>query len=239
MSQQPTLPAIWAVLQSVVATASGLTTIWPYQSASQPDLDYCRLSLGAMSTEGYDYVDEQSVPAWVALTVYAAGDHVINDGVRCYVCTTGGTSGNAGGPTGTSTGIADGSCVWSFFSSNAQASLSVGGVRNVPLQIEVWSASLIEETAKATALSIADQIVTKFRLPVARDALAAVGVTPWDMGAANWSPSIVSIGFRGRASVDITCRMPARAYPEFATFIASLTVGVNAGGGITTTVSAP
>lgn len=50
--------------------------------------------------------------AWAANTGYQEGDRVYhNDNV--YTCTTAGTSDVASGPTGTGTGIADGSAVWS------------------------------------------------------------------------------------------------------------------------------
>jgi hypothetical protein len=98
----------------------------------------------------------------------------------------------------------------------------VGGVREVPLQIEVWSSALVETANKATALSILDAIVTKLRLPLARTALANVGVTPFDPGPANWLPSIVAVGFRGRANCDVRCRMPARVLQEFTDYIAEV-----------------
>jgi len=48
--------------------------------------------------------------AWVTLTPYVVGDHVINNG-RVYICVTAGTSG-ATGPTGIGDGQTDGSVVW-------------------------------------------------------------------------------------------------------------------------------
>jgi len=52
---------------------------------------------------------------WAASTSYAVGAQVTN-GSNVYTCTTAGTSASSGGPTGTGTGISDGTCVWSFFS---------------------------------------------------------------------------------------------------------------------------
>ncbi len=49
---------------------------------------------------------------WITITPYVAGDHVRLGG-NVYICTTGGTSG-ATGPTGTGTGIVDGTVVWDF-----------------------------------------------------------------------------------------------------------------------------
>lgn len=51
---------------------------------------------------------------WTASTVYTTGNLVTN-GANSYVCTTGGTSAGAGGPTGQGTGIADGSAIWKFY----------------------------------------------------------------------------------------------------------------------------
>lgn len=54
--------------------------------------------------------------AWANTTAYVIGDHVTNDTapVKIYICTTAGTSAGAGGPTGTGTGITDGTVVWSY-----------------------------------------------------------------------------------------------------------------------------
>lgn len=65
--------------------------------------------------------------AWAGNTVYAAGTYRQNHG-RLYLCTTGGTSGsatavypNVAGPSGTGTGITDGTCVWSYVAQVAMA----------------------------------------------------------------------------------------------------------------------
>lgn len=52
---------------------------------------------------------------WTLTTPYLVGDRVIN-GANVYVVTTAGTSAGSGGPTGTGTGIADGTVVWSYVS---------------------------------------------------------------------------------------------------------------------------
>ena len=51
--------------------------------------------------------------AWAGSTAYQLNQHVSNGG-NVYICTTAGTSAGSGGPTGTGTGITDGSCVWSY-----------------------------------------------------------------------------------------------------------------------------
>lgn len=57
--------------------------------------------------------------AWQAIHAYTVGTTVTNGG-KSYTCTTAGTSAGGGGPTGTSSGITDGSCVWNY-SGNAPA----------------------------------------------------------------------------------------------------------------------
>ncbi len=51
--------------------------------------------------------------AWTASTAYTVGETVSNGGNN-YICTTAGTSATSGGPTGTGTGITDGTAVWSY-----------------------------------------------------------------------------------------------------------------------------
>jgi len=52
--------------------------------------------------------------AWEATRPYAVGDQVINDTNKVYTCVTGGTSASSVGPTGTGSGIADGTVVWDY-----------------------------------------------------------------------------------------------------------------------------
>lgn len=240
MSAQPTLPAVWAAVQEALRVAAvDVPVIWKWQNAPQPRLDYAALSLGGFIVDGVDYVVEQPARNWAALTEYAVGARVLHDtGPRTYTCTVAGTSAGAGGPTGTGSGIVDGSCEWDFVAAGAEVALVVGGVREVALQLEVWSAAVVDEIAQPTAMATCEAIVGKLRLPTARNALRAVGVTPFDPGPVNWVPSIVATKFRGRASCDVRCRVPARALTEYTTFISSLTVGVRVGA-ITFDVEAP
>ena len=231
MSQQPTWAVIESTFQSVIATASGLSALWAYMNVNAPTYQYVRLSLSPLTTVGIDFVDERDVPDWVALTVYAAGDRVTNDTNKTYRCTTGGTSAAAGGPTGTGASIVDGTVTWAYVSEAAGVALTVVGVREVSLQMECFTgpapgsvapAAGLVEALGSTARAVLDEVVTRLRLPTARDALAAGGVTPFDPGPVNWIPDIVSIGFRGRASCDVRCRMPARALAEYVNWIASV-----------------
>jgi hypothetical protein len=61
--------------------------------------------------------------AWASSTLYALGNKVTNGG-NVYTCSLAGTSASSGGPSGTSTGIVDGSAHWDYVSA---ASASVIG----------------------------------------------------------------------------------------------------------------
>jgi stage V sporulation protein SpoVS len=54
--------------------------------------------------------------AWASTTAYVIGDHVTNDTapVKIYICTAAGTSAGSGGPTGTGSGITDGTVTWNY-----------------------------------------------------------------------------------------------------------------------------
>lgn len=51
--------------------------------------------------------------AWLGSTAYEAGDKVFN-GANTYTCAGAGTSASSGGPTGTGSGISDGSASWNY-----------------------------------------------------------------------------------------------------------------------------
>lgn len=53
--------------------------------------------------------------AWTASTAYELGDIVSNDSGKLYRCVSAGTSASSGGPTGTSTGITDGTATWDYW----------------------------------------------------------------------------------------------------------------------------
>lgn len=59
-----------------------------------------------------------SPSAWVGSTGYSVGAYVKNDTapVKVYKCVQTGTSAGSGGPTGTSSGITDGTCKWDYVS---------------------------------------------------------------------------------------------------------------------------
>jgi len=52
--------------------------------------------------------------AWQATVSYTIGDIVENDSGKLYYCVSGGTSAGSGGPTGTGSGIVDGTVTWDY-----------------------------------------------------------------------------------------------------------------------------
>jgi hypothetical protein len=52
---------------------------------------------------------------WAASTAFAVGQMVNNDTGKVYKCVTAGTSASSGGPTGTGTGISDGTVTWDYY----------------------------------------------------------------------------------------------------------------------------
>lgn len=107
---------------------------------------------------------------------------------------------------------------------HVQVVQEVGGVREVALQIEAWSSATVETLQAAAAQSMVDKIVTRLRLPNARSKLRSVGVVPFDPGPVQWVPQVVAANFRGRATCDVRCRMPARAYAEYCDWIAKISL---------------
>lgn len=70
---------------------------------------------------------------WAAGTVYTAGEQVTNDTgpIKIYMCTTSGTSATSGGPTGETTSITDGTCVWDYVSPSKVYEIYSSKVRHV------------------------------------------------------------------------------------------------------------
>lgn len=86
-----------------------------------------------------------TISAWAGTTAYnTVGQLVLNDG-KMYYLKTAGMSASSGGPTGTGSSIADGTCVWAYGQSAAnsyyqigaaftgEASYNVGGTASAPI----------------------------------------------------------------------------------------------------------
>jgi hypothetical protein len=66
--------------------------------------------------------------AWQASTPYLVGEYVTNDTapVKVYRCVQAGTSAGSGGPTGTGSGITDGTCKWDYVHANPAVTATDG-----------------------------------------------------------------------------------------------------------------
>ena len=75
-----------------------------------------KVGFNGIAQDGGVYWMALYAPSWVNTTLYAPGDYVINTASNyLYVCTTGGTSAGAGGPSTTSDSpITDGTVTWSY-----------------------------------------------------------------------------------------------------------------------------
>ena len=79
---------------------------------------------------------------WQASTAVIVGQYVTNGG-NSYICTTAGTTASSGGPTGTGTGIDDGSAVWSYSAAGADYTLGNALLQTgVPLTMSSFSLKL-------------------------------------------------------------------------------------------------
>lgn len=109
-----TLPATAATASSGVATKSGS---WSFTGAvgagggTAATVYRLYTSGGVCCAQGP--VGPSYTASWAASTAYTAGDRRLN-GANVYICTVGGTSASSGGPTGTGTGITDGTVTWNY-----------------------------------------------------------------------------------------------------------------------------
>ena len=79
---------------------------------------------------------------WQASTAVIVGQYVTNGG-NSYVCTTAGTTAGSGGPSGTGTGITDGSAVWSYSAAGADYTLGNALLQTgVPLTMSSFTLKL-------------------------------------------------------------------------------------------------
>ncbi len=91
-----------------------------YVAANAPGDDYLIASGGPLHVEGGNWQNSRAMSnaiAWTALTPILLGQQRKNSG-KLYRCTVAGTTGNAGGPTTTGSGITDGGVTWDFITSS-------------------------------------------------------------------------------------------------------------------------
>lgn len=218
-------------IQQAIVTASGLAAsrvIWGFQDTNQPALSYVSINVPVLMTIGLDWLEKIVLPDWIATHAYAVGAEIVNDSLKRYQCITAGTSAASGGPTGTGANITDGTVHWKYAGAVQEIKAVVRGVRETSIELQCFSAA----TASADeALFMAEQIRTGLLLPSVRSGLAAVGVSPFDPGPANYAPAVVNVGFRGRATCSIRCYVPAQALAEYYGFIQTVNGKIRYTGG--------
>jgi hypothetical protein len=113
--------------------------------------------------------------AWTITTAYAVGDHVTNDTspVKNYICTTAGTSAGAGGPTGTGSGITDGTVVWDYVGPNQPVTVT-DGTTKFTIEADTVADAFTAYSEFFTYLTIQD--VTPDGVPGIVDDLTAIQV---------------------------------------------------------------
>lgn len=107
------LPSDWMAAASAAAKAKSGT--WSVSAVATGYAGHYRIKAnGGTPTHIQGIVTE----TWQASTPYVVGQQVNNDTGKAYKCTTAGTSASSGGPTGTGSGISDGTAVWDYVGTN-------------------------------------------------------------------------------------------------------------------------
>ncbi|XTP37073.1 glycosyl hydrolase [Mycobacterium sp. TJFP1] len=100
---------------------------WDWDNWVKPQIDRAvKLGLRAVRFIGAPRAITDSTisyTAWAPSTAYDTGNVRVN-GSRVYYCTIGGTSAGSGGPTGTGTGITDGTVTWRYLRENDLAPIA-------------------------------------------------------------------------------------------------------------------
>ena len=92
------------------------------ESAETPSAGGTANFIRATESGGTAVADFTVQAPWAASTAVIVGQYVTNGG-NSYVCTTAGTTASSGGPSGTGTGIDDGTAVWSYSAAGADYTL--------------------------------------------------------------------------------------------------------------------
>lgn len=109
-----TLPSDWMAAAASASKAKSGT----WQDASADASGYAGHFRVYDSLGTTQHIEGIVTENWQASTAYVLNQQVNNDGGKAYVCVTAGTSAGAGGPTGTGTGITDGTAVWDYIGPN-------------------------------------------------------------------------------------------------------------------------
>lgn len=111
------LPSDWLAAASGASKAKAGT--WSVAASGAGDIAHYRIKDSAGTNCHLQGAVSYSANAWAGTTAYTVGQRVRNGG-NVYICTTAGTSAASGGPTGTGSGITDGSVVWNYVQAYAE-----------------------------------------------------------------------------------------------------------------------
>lgn len=102
-----------------------------------------------------------------------------------------------------------------------EVKLEVVGDRELMLEVECFSASVADSN---DALATADRIRSGLALPSVRALVNSVCLAVIEAGPAQYVPSVVSAGFRGRAVVEVRCHASASAAGAIAEYVGYIAV---------------
>jgi len=105
----------------------GRLYVIPETSVVENQAVYCRFAFGSQAANaqpGAFRGDADVVASWASSTGVLAGTQVVNGG-QLYQCTKAGTTAGSGGPTGTGSGIVDGTANWAWIAAQAAGASAV------------------------------------------------------------------------------------------------------------------
>ncbi|NIQ91023.1 MAG: hypothetical protein GWM98_04740 [Nitrospinaceae bacterium] len=203
--------------------STGIEAIWRHQAA--PQLPYPFGSLSIISgpdpyAPQWETRTEEVAPDWEPSTDYAVGDLVMNDfPAKTYQCTTAGQSAASGGPTGTGSGIVDGSCVWDYYANEGR---EIKTTVCVPCRFSVSCQAYVEDpdsrdpTKDARAyIAVAQSALS---LPSYLDRFRRANISVIRAGPVQNINEAIGSGFISRANVDVQFGATL-SLEEFGTFI--------------------
>lgn len=98
------------VAAATIVSGAGAALLPRWQAVALGDSITAGTSTGSYSWFTAMYTSS----SWQSSHAYSQYAVVVNDSTNLYECTTAGTSASSGGPTGTGSAIADGTCTWRF-----------------------------------------------------------------------------------------------------------------------------
>lgn len=135
------LPSDWLGAPSTgVVSKSGT---WELTGEADGNINYVRFYDSTGTTAYLQLSAGFASTAWAPSTAYTVGQKV-NLGGNVYVCATSGTSASSGGPTGTGSGITDGTVTWNYLHAVPEAAfdnINVANGQTVEIQTFTYTVS--------------------------------------------------------------------------------------------------